>query len=839
MTICYLYIITLIVSSKSSKTLDCSQLFGAGNDCIIDCSSITSSGNCSNYIIDASSANLFELNCNTIDNRGFGCFDSTIKCPVIGAKSCHIKCNEYKSCTDSIIQINSNMMNSINLECSGNYSCYDISLSLNNVFQIDSLYLNFSGSYSFYQSSLYINSAINKTEIYCNDINSCYGSTINISNLAFSTVNINCSNNNIMMTTPDRSHSACSQATFQIDESEANHGTSNISISCLNKYDCYGTSFNISYGDIVIMDCDSINGNGCTRSKINATNANSFQMACHNSGSCYLSSIYCPHSSINSCKISCTVGNNPCNNIGIFVPNDYVYNYLNLTCLGSPGGNGLCDNDDIYDMQIFCDMNGDDENAKTTVHLNSNNTCNCQTPLCCCPFLDDRMVINFDEYQDYSINCTTWFKPQELNPRGNCINKIINATNALSLTVYCLGYHSCQYIICPINGKCSIKCIYHSTCYSGSINYFGVINNINAAANMYIECMGDYSCNGIQITVPNIFNVTVICNETKSCTSLDLYAHHAQTVTVNCLVSDACQNYNIYAPYSNNFVLNCLASDACRNGDINTTNTANITINATDNGAFAVNNLYAFDSSSIFISCLSPLIHNYAAPNNVGSYKNTLYVNASALTLKCYGIGCYGLTFSTYYANDYLYVANISVNGCDQCYSLSSCINEWDMQCHSYGQYSKFDGDSCSNHYCGCTDQFQPKFINDNTDLLCLNMTPIPTPSPTTSPIPTQKPTAKPTPKPISSPTYPTKKPTPYSSSTDDSSMDWWPVPLGVIVGVILVILLIIRKFRRISASHNNVQNIYVHVPMINLNARNDDEGQQNVDPQEGEQERL
>ena len=70
----------------------------------------------------------------------------------------------------------------------------------------------------------------------------------------------------------------------------------------------------------------------CYGATFKANEANQLDMYCGNTYSCYSAKVYCPYESIDACNIDCDAANQVCYSMRIYVPDDYKYGYLNLTC---------------------------------------------------------------------------------------------------------------------------------------------------------------------------------------------------------------------------------------------------------------------------------------------------------------------------------------------------------------------------------------------------------------------------------------------------------------------------------------------------------------------------
>eukprot|EP01083_Nonionella_stella_P081087 223196_1 len=154
-------------------------------------------------------------------------------------------------------------------------------------------------------------------------------------------------------------------------------------------YDCNEirlTALDFNQFDLYCNDTDS-----CTTSRssypayISGVGSNQFNVHCSNEGSCKAARISCPIHQEQACHIDCAAYTESCTGMYIYVPSNYVYNYLDIRCPSEalyPPTFEVCN-----DIVIYCDDWRD--GAYLSYDFNDD-TWNCGVYAAssyCCPYL--------------------------------------------------------------------------------------------------------------------------------------------------------------------------------------------------------------------------------------------------------------------------------------------------------------------------------------------------------------------------------------------------------------------------------------------------------------------
>eukprot|EP01083_Nonionella_stella_P109139 317926_1 len=95
-------------------------------------------------------------------------------------------------------------------------------------------------------------------------------------------------------------------------------------------YDCYQvhlTALDLNQFDLYCNGTDS-----CGYASISGEGSNQFNVHCSNEGSCKSAHILCPFHQEQACQIDCAAYTESCTGMYIYVPSNYVYNYLDIRC---------------------------------------------------------------------------------------------------------------------------------------------------------------------------------------------------------------------------------------------------------------------------------------------------------------------------------------------------------------------------------------------------------------------------------------------------------------------------------------------------------------------------
>eukprot|EP01083_Nonionella_stella_P109140 317927_1 len=95
-------------------------------------------------------------------------------------------------------------------------------------------------------------------------------------------------------------------------------------------YDCYQvhlTALDLNQFDLYCNGTDS-----CGYASISGEGSNQFNVHCSNEGSCKAARISCPIHQEQACHIDCAAYTESCTGMYIYVPSNYVYNYLDIRC---------------------------------------------------------------------------------------------------------------------------------------------------------------------------------------------------------------------------------------------------------------------------------------------------------------------------------------------------------------------------------------------------------------------------------------------------------------------------------------------------------------------------
>ena len=154
---------------------------------------------------------------------------------------------------------------------------------------------------------------------------------------------------------------------------------------------------------------------------------------------------------------------------------------------------------------------------------------------------------------DCIINCTS------IDPINGCYDTLINASDSLSLSLICsstshsLGGCQSAQIYCPSNGICDISCLQQKSCYSSTI-YSSKHTNITC----YKETD---TCFDTILIANNSQNVDVTCY--GSCYSFNIYAFNVSNTTrLSCIGDYSCDSINLFVNYSNNVIINAIGDSA-------------------------------------------------------------------------------------------------------------------------------------------------------------------------------------------------------------------------------------------------------------------------------------
>ena len=410
-------------------------------------------------------------------------------------------------------------------------------------------------------------------------------------------------------------------------------------------------------------------------------------LICSNTQSCQSASIYCPYREENSCSITCSESTQTCYEMQIYVPDGYEWNYLDLTCASQE----IFGSDSCTNLNINCN---DEGRLDTTYSYFSDPInawkCTNNDPTYCCPYYNTSDEIGgCSAGEDCIVDCTN----------TACGSKIIDASEASSLTVNCNGTILCQntVIYCPPNG-CDIVCADVSACRYSTIVYNGKLADYGA---INLTCYGYYTCYDM------IINAEYINELEWSCTSRGLSGYGDNTchavLNANYANKVIINTNNDYASYYDTWNV-MYANEVIINGRWNNIAYRRLTLRADFAGSVT---LY-----------WSGRFYYYPGPSDLYIPQNT--------KIYCYGYGCkylYNLRRGSINTAEGL---EIIVDSCEQCTILSACLSEFDLFCdNGSDEYSEPDYCSWSfsplyNYECGCEELINNvSYITDYTEQRC------------------------------------------------------------------------------------------------------------------------
>eukprot|EP01083_Nonionella_stella_P316992 1152286_1 len=132
--------------------------------------------------------------------------------------------------------------------------------------------------------------------------------------------------------------------------------------------------------------------------------------------------------------------------------------------------------------------------------------------------------------EDCLLNCT--------NPHASCSDLTINATQSLSLTIYCNDASSCEYstILCPPQSICHVEC-------NGRYSCSDTIIHANRSSILQLYCTQHRSC-----FLSTIFGaqslVDIDCSADRSCVSSTFHLNTTANVTLHCHHTDSTDTDN-------------------------------------------------------------------------------------------------------------------------------------------------------------------------------------------------------------------------------------------------------------------------------------------------------
>eukprot|EP01084_Bolivina_argentea_P251723 422304_1 len=621
---------------------------------------------------------------------------------------CHIICDEPFACSN--LTINASLSQMLTIKCIKHKTCFNMVIHAE---QTDNIYVecsyspssNIENAHACYELDLYATQSLNTT-VYCTDYN-CQYTHFHLNNTGHVSLSfnglyagffaniyaMNVSNGLTITCNGDRSCELTVTAS-------ANH----VSISCVGQNACTSTSSNII--DVALSD--------------------SIDLTCNDRFSCASMDLFCPYLYQHACNIICGNVTDSCSGINIFVPNSYVYGYLDITCSFGL----ICQN-----IQIKCENDLYRWGLTLLKYENQKYTCSTQYGalsgiLNWCPY---------DLYLD-KIVCVSGLDCDIVCANDDCSKAVIDGTDSNYLTVTCnkgiysdsMNTSSCYgtSIICPVSG-CTINC-----------NDFG-------CSDTQLLYDGQLTDNGI---------VSLICNGVFSCVRTTIDAQYANQIDISCLSNNnwTCYDIKLDGSYSNKINIFANNSGAIFASDMYMENATNIAINAHGWAALYYSNWHAENADLLTISCRSETISNINTTDSGACVRNEWYIphNMHNTIIYCYGDGCRNL--------GKLYVANnvsgvqINIDLCDECSNIERCISSFQIACDDQVHEYHTSSSSCVNipsrrmlmpmpNFCGCSDLMDRMnyFNQSNPNFKKCFPTETPTHFPTKTPthFPTETPT--------------------------------------------------------------------------------------------------
>ena len=163
--------------------------------------------------------------------------------------------------------------------------------------------------------------------------------------------------------------------------------------------------------------------------------------------------------------------------------------------------------------------------------------------------------------------------PTSTNGTGQYFNTINSSRNYEHDTIVC-GTANC-HIICDITGGCNgttinaslsdsltIQCTENSACHS-------LIILDGPTTNLDLYCNDAQSCMEARIDLLITSNINIVCNHSTTiptngaCFHSEINATKSSTVNIDCIGEYSCNAMDIYCPNSGNCDVNCASSDSC------------------------------------------------------------------------------------------------------------------------------------------------------------------------------------------------------------------------------------------------------------------------------------
>ena len=397
-------------------------------------------------------------------------------------------------------------------------------------------------------------------------------------------------------------------------------------------------------------------------------------MVCSNADSCLSSSIYCPYREENACSITCASWTDSCSSMQIYVPDGYIWGYLDIHCEGT----NSCNN-----IGLNCQGGG---KLDTTYSYSG---CTDAKVGYCCPYYnvsDD--IGDCISDQDCFINCTS----------TECINKVIDGSKAKSLTVFC-GAHDCKYLTinCPL-GECLLSCIGYASCRYLIVRYDGTSQN---NAKLDIICYGYRGCDVMWIQSDWINEIEWNCTSTAldssdfTCDAV-LNANYANKVTIN--TNERCASY--YSTWNVMYAKQVLINSRGSDGSTISMPIENTVLRADYVKSLVIN--LASDSGD----------------SRDGQITGDWYISSNT-TINCYGYGCWEMYNLQRDDSTTAEGLDINVYGCGVCFSIADCIYDLDIYCDGGSDHYKTNLCSTSkDNECGCRDIINNTFTEFNSTIM-------------------------------------------------------------------------------------------------------------------------
>eukprot|EP01084_Bolivina_argentea_P104842 187714_1 len=216
-------------------------------------------------------------------------------------------------------------------------------------------------------------STSNSSTIICDYEEACYSAFFNLTS-SMNMINIYC--------TDDES---CHRLNVY-----TGRNTNQINIKCAGHSACQWNNFNVSFVNIINLECR--NGGGitegaCWANDIYAQFAHNMNLICSGEN-CNNNDLYCPSSSAASCDVTC-ITNDACRGVHIYIPSDYTMGYLSITEFGIGAA-------DVIELICYDDL-ATATDVQDSIYIRSGTVendfyCECSY---CCPF--DRTYVRYND----------------------------------------------------------------------------------------------------------------------------------------------------------------------------------------------------------------------------------------------------------------------------------------------------------------------------------------------------------------------------------------------------------------------------------------------------------